>query len=159
MSPFLSYSEKKLNLPWWMLPCMTLRSVEWNNASLHRPSSLRKQMAGPFGIVFLGNDFFPRDLLQQPYKRFVAGSAPSVVLYPPCESRNSPRVKWQEIIMANHVLWWYCLYRKDCTWLSVPLGNTKLSYKSETNYIFLVATMTSVGQPTLLHATALSQLF
>lgn len=118
------------------------------------PSSLRKQRQIPlaqvlfclFCLFVLCNDFSP-DLWQQLYKRFVADSAPSVALHSQCENHNSPRVKWQEIIMANHVLWLYCLYWKNCTWLSVsPLGNAKLSHKAETNSTILVANLTSAGQ-------------
>lgn len=54
--------------------------------------------------------------------------------------------------MANHVLWWYCLYRKDCTWLSVsPLSNTKLSYKAETFFWLLLWHQLDSPPPTQLH--------
>lgn len=105
-------------------------------------------MACPPSFVFLGNEFSPRDLQQQPCKRFAAGSPPSVVLHPHYGSHNSPGVKWQEIVIAHHVLWWYSLYRKDCTWLCMsPLGNTKLSQKAELNSSVLITTMPSLHTP------------
>lgn len=134
-----------------MLPCITLMSAEWNNTFLNSILS-KKTKTSSFSIGFALSVWFVC-FMQWLFSRFTAAalqeicnSAPSAALHSLCESHNSPRVKWQEIIMANHVLWLYCLCWKTCTWLSVsPLGNAKLSHKAETNSTILITNVTSAG--------------